>query len=101
MPTRIIEPDRIVPHIRIPIQILRIGVIGNHAVGRDEAPQRGIVIAGVVPRRGGFALVEQAEAVEPLAGEVVVAGVETAAPIFAAIRVEAELVVYAAALIGC
>jgi len=59
--------------ITVPIRILRVGVIGNHAARRNEAPQRAVIIAGVV--------VEQAEAVEPLAGEVVVGGVEAAAPI--------------------
>ncbi len=47
-------------------------------------------------------VVEQVEAVEPLGGEVVVGGGGVAiVPTLAAIRVEADLVVYAAALIGC
>jgi len=37
-------------------------------------------------------VVEQVEAVEPPGGEIVVAGIESAAPILAAIRGEADLV---------
>ncbi len=48
MPARVHIPHRIVQRIRIPVQALRVAGVGDDGVGLDEAPEGGVVVAGVV-----------------------------------------------------
>jgi hypothetical protein len=48
MPTRIRILKRIVQHIRVPIETLRISRIGHNGISRNEPPQRRVVEAGIV-----------------------------------------------------
>ena len=57
MPTRIRIPERIIEHIRIPVETLRIGRAGHKRIRLDEAPQRGVVIARVVVHQAKAGLV--------------------------------------------
>jgi len=66
MPRRVIVPDRIIIHIRVPIPRLRaLRLCRDNGVGRKESPQRAIVPARAIkikPKLGLF----------PLTGELVV-----------------------------
>ena len=48
MPARIPIPQRIVPHIAVPVQALRVARRGHYRVGLQETAERGVVISGVV-----------------------------------------------------
>ncbi len=48
MPARVIVPQRIVEHITIAVQALRVAGFRHHGVGLDEAAQGGVVVAGAV-----------------------------------------------------
>ncbi len=48
MPARIRIPHRIIAHIAVPVQALRVARVRHDGVGLDEAPERGVVVAGVV-----------------------------------------------------
>jgi len=48
MPTRVCVPQRIVEAIRIPVQTLRIGRVGNYAIRADEPPYGSVVIPCIV-----------------------------------------------------
>ncbi len=48
MPARIRIPHRIVAHIAVPVQALGVARVGHDGVGLDEAPERRVVVAGVV-----------------------------------------------------
>ena len=64
MPTGVDVPQRIIPHIRIPVQVLRVAGVRHNRVRADEPTQCGIVEARLV--------VVQAEGLLPaLAGEAV------------------------------
>jgi len=51
MPTRIHKPQRIAPYIGVPIQVLRVGVIGDDAIRADEPPDDGSLILTAAHRR--------------------------------------------------
>ncbi len=48
MSAGVIVPQRVVEHIGIAVQRLRIAWLGDDGVGLDEAAQGGIVVAGAV-----------------------------------------------------
>jgi hypothetical protein len=48
MPRRIRIPERIIKHIRIPVETLRIGRAGHNRIRLDEAAQGAVVVAGIV-----------------------------------------------------
>ena len=48
MPTRIRIPQRIIEHITVPIETLRIGRVGHNRIRADETPQPRHVVARLV-----------------------------------------------------
>ncbi len=48
MPARVRIPHRIVAHIAVPVQALRVARIGHDGVRLDEAPERRVIVAGIV-----------------------------------------------------
>ena len=48
VPRRVIVPQRVVEHITVPVQGLRVARLGDDGVGLDEAAQGGVVGAGAV-----------------------------------------------------
>ena len=48
VPRRVIVPQRVVEHITVAVQRLRIARLGHHGVGLDEAGQGWVVVAGAV-----------------------------------------------------
>ena len=50
MPCRICVPHRIVAHIGVAVQVLRVVQVRDDAVGLDEAVERRVVVARVIVR---------------------------------------------------
>ena len=48
MPARVHIPHRIIRGVAVPVQGLRVARVGHDGVRLDEAPERGVVVAGVV-----------------------------------------------------
>lgn len=48
MPRRVRVPQRVVQGVRVAIQALRVAQLGHDAVGLDEAPDGGVVVARAV-----------------------------------------------------
>ena len=64
MPAGVGVPHRVVAHVRIPVQALRIPRLRHQRVRLDEAPYRRVVVAGVV-------VVQLDDPIPPLTGEAI------------------------------
>jgi len=86
-------PERIIEHIRIPVETLRIAWTGHNRIRLDEAAQRGVVVAGVVK-------VQAYRAVVALTGELVARRRGPGGVARFAIRIIAQFRNFAAAAVG-
>ncbi len=48
MPAGVHIPQRIIAGVAVPVQTLRVARVGDDGVGLDEAPERGVIVSGVV-----------------------------------------------------
>ena len=48
MPARVRVPHRVVVHVAVPVQALRVARLRHDGVGLDEAGEGGVIVAGVV-----------------------------------------------------
>jgi len=72
MPRRVGVPQRVIPHVAVPVEVLRVARVGYNSVGLDKPPQRRIVVARPV-------VVQPRAVIQPLAGELVGRGYSAAA----------------------
>ncbi len=50
MPTRVNVPNRVIPDITVPVQVLWVRAIRNNTIRRDEPPEGWVVITGSIVR---------------------------------------------------
>ena len=48
MPAGVHIPQQIIAGVAIPVQALRVARVGHDGVGLDEAPERRVIVSGVV-----------------------------------------------------